>query len=386
MKIKVFELASIDITLYKFVTPLMLKLKSNGFDVICGAKNYGYLEKIEEAGIKTYDIAMSRNLNPINIVKSIFSLMSILKKENINILHVHTPIAAIVGRVAAQLAGIDIKIYTVHGFILEPKPFFLIEKFMARFFTSYIFTVNQEDLDLAINNNFIEKSYIRNINSVGINTEIFNPNNIDINIVNNLKQTFKISDDTKIIGYVGRLVKPKGVLDLINSFIEVKKQYSCKLMLVGPYKLGERKSESIIDDIHKLIKKHNLVDDIILTGHIEDMPEILSIIDIFVLPSEREGMPVSLLEAMAMEKAVIGTNIRGIREEITKESGLLYNCGDTSALKDHILYYLNHSEKAHINGKNARIRVINEFDQNDVIQKQLNIFMNYKSLLLSRGA
>lgn len=375
MKSKIFELSTVDITLYKFVLPLMKELRQNDFDVICGAKNHGYLNKIEQVGFKTYNIALSRSLSPIALLKSLFQLIQIFKKEEIDIVHVHTPIASFIGRLAALFAKVDIKVYTVHGFIFKPRVFYFIEKFMARTFTDYMFTVNQEDMDMAVKKGFVQDDKVININSVGIDVRHFDPALVNKTVRERLRATLNIKNNTPVIGYVGRIVKSKGVLDLVHAFVNTRKHTNCQLLLVGPWDLNERQEDTIIQDIRGIISENRLEQDIVILGHREDIADLLSIMDIFVLPSYREGMPVSLLEAMAMEKAVIGTNIRGIKEEITSESGLIYEPKDIYGLQKNIEFCLKNREEAVQMGKIARQRVIKHFNIDRVIEKQMKVFL-----------
>lgn len=376
---KIFELSTVDMTLYKFVIPLMKELRRNGFEVVCGAKDCGYLEKIREEGFPTYDIGLRRSLNPIALAKGLFQLVRILRIEKVDILHVHTPIAAMVGRLAACLARVDVTIYTVHGFILQPKVYYYIEKFMAKFLTRYMFTVNQEDCDFAINHHFMAANRIWNINSVGIDTVSFDPAIFSEETRMALRKSLNIDSTVPVIGFVGRLVRSKGVLDLIHAFLEVRKQYPCQLVLVGPWDMNERADEAIISEIEQLVADHNLLRDICLLGSREDVADLLNIMDVFVLPSYREGMPVSLLEAMAMEKAVIGTNIRGVREEITAESGLIYEPKDVNGLVEQLLFYLHNETQRTFMGRNARVRVLKHFSQDRVIERQMKVFLECQS-------
>jgi len=381
MKPRIFELSAVDMTLYKFVLPLMKELRNNGFEVYCGARDFGDLERIKNEGFNTYDIAMSRSLNPLALVGSFFQLVKIFKREHIDIVHVHTPVASIAGRLAAFVAGVGIKIYTVHGFILKPRIYYLIEKFMARFFTDYIFTVNREDMDLAIAKRFITRDKILNINSVGIDTSHFDPDlGLDA-VKEQLRESLNIKEDERVIGYVGRIAKSKGLLDLVHAYMNVRKEYDCKLLLVGPWDLNERADDAVIEEIGHLIEANDMGDDVLLPGYRHDIAELLSIMDIFVLPSYREGMPVSLLEAMAMEKAVIGTNIRGVKEEITAESGLIYDPGDVGELVKCIKFYMDNEDKASLMGKNARQRVVDYFSQEQVLGRQMKVFLEYQHVI-----
>lgn len=383
MKVKVFELATVDMTLYKFVLPLMKELRQNGFDVICGAGEHGYLDKIADEGFTIYTIPFQRSLNPLAIIRSFIYLIQIFRNEKVDILHTHTPIASFVGRFAAALSGVKVKIYTAHGFIFEPKLYEFIEKFMARTLTSYIFTVSSEDYAYALENRFISPYSIMNINSVGVDTKHFDPARIDKLDTIALKESLKINEEP-VIGYVGRIVRSKGVLDLIQAFIELRKTINCKLLLVGPWDLDERSDDAVMDEIRVLLQRHQLEQEILFIGQREDIAELLSVIDIFVLPSYREGMPVSLLEAMAMEKVVIGTNIRGVREEITEDCGFLYKPKDIDGLKEQLLFCLSNMDNVRDLGKAARKRVMSLFSLEQVLNKQIQVFNSYKNVLLEQ--
>ena len=95
---------------------------------------------------------------------------------------------------------------------------------MAKYLTDFIFTVNTEDFKYAIGNNFISSKKILNINSVGVDTKKFNPKNITEEDKKNLKRSLNISQVDKVIGFVGRLVKEKGIVDLVQAFTKVLKE------------------------------------------------------------------------------------------------------------------------------------------------------------------
>lgn len=382
--VKVFELSTVDMTLYKFVLPLMRELRHNGFELLCGAGDHGYLSKITDEGFTAYNIPFRRSLNPLSIIHSFVSLVKIFKRERVDILHTHTPIASFVGRIAAAFSGVKVKIYTVHGFIIKPRIYEYLEKIMARAFTSFIFTVSKEDYEYALAKKFIAPNRIMNLNSVGVNVYHFDPTGICAEEISSLKEQLKLNQEP-VIGFVGRIVKSKGVLDLVHAFIAVRKTTACKLLLVGPWDLNERANDSVIDEIRLLLQEYRLEDDVIFTGQREDIAKLLAIMDIFVLPSYREGMPVSLLEAMAMEKVVIGTDIRGVREEIAEDCGFLYNPQDIIALEGHLQFCLEHPTKVREMGKKARKRVVSHFSLEQALSKQIRVFLEQKKTFISRG-
>lgn len=375
MKLKILQIAAIDMTIYKFVLPLMKELRNNDFEVICACRNLGAIQKIQDEGFECYDIDIERSINPVSSIKAIIQLYKIIKEEKVDIVHVHTPIASVLGRIVAKMTGVKHIVYTVHGFYISNKLFYYIEKIMAKYFTDFIFTVNKEDMEFAIKNNFIISNKIKNINSVGIDTTKFDPSNIKVQEQNKLKKSLNISQDDKVVGFIGRIVREKGIMDLIHAFARVSKKIpDTKLLIVGSNDLGERDNNTKAE-IDKLIERYELNEKVIFTGFRQDIPELLSIMEIFVLPSYREGMPVSLLEAMAMELPVIGTDIRGIREEIVhEECGLIYPPEDIDSLTKYLERMLSDLDSTKLMGKKARQRVINHFSQEEVLKRQIKIF------------
>lgn len=378
MATKVLQLSSIDLTLYSFILPLMRRLREEGYEVCFACRDLGHANKIEAEGFKGFRIDISRNLNPISAVLALVQIYKILKREKIDIIHVHTPIASVLGRLAALLAGTKTKIYTVHGFYTANRMFYSIEKFCARYLTNYIFTVNNEDYEYAISEGFTSKNKIVNINSIGIDTNRFNPEIIKSNKRKELRKALNLKEEDLVVGFIGRIVKEKGIIDLYKAFVKIAgENLRLKLLLVGPWDAGERdtKTKALLD---QMICEEGMSDRVIFTGYRDDIPEILVAFDIFVLPSYREGMPVSLLEAMSMELPVIATDIRGCREEVDSASGILYKPGDVEGLGNAIESLIKDRKKAVEMGKNARIRVMELFDQRRSIEKQIEVYRSYK--------
>lgn len=368
---KVIEIAAVDITIYKFVLPLMKELKKSGFDLHVAAQDVGYSKSIKKEGFIVHNINMPRNLSPIANLKALFGLISLFKKEKPDIIHTHTPIASILTRLAAKITGVPKVIYTIHGLYMK-FPFTQIEKFMCKYCTDIIFTVNQEDKDYLLEYKIKTADKIININSVGVDIEVFNTARINQDKKNSLRKDLKIQDKP-LIGFVGRMIKEKGVLELIEAFIQVRERIPCQLLLVGSAELGERDEETL-KTIKQYICDNKLEKDIIMPGHREDIPELLSIMDIFVLPSYREGMPVSLLEAMAMELPVVATDIRGSREEVDETCGILVPKGDIESLVKALEYLLQNPREAKEKGVNGRKKVADLFTIEESVKKQISSF------------
>lgn len=373
---KLIELSAIDITIYKFVLPLMHKLREQGWDISVCASDVGYRKSIVEEGYIVHDVDIQRSLSPIKIITTLYKLIKLMKSEKPDCIHVHTPIAALLARLAGKIVGVPHIVYTLHGLYMQ-TPFLQLEKWVCKYCTDYIFTVNEEDKNYLIDHGYIAQDKVMNINSVGIDTDVFDPDTISDEYKLKLKADLGLADKP-IIGFTGRLVKEKGILELIDAFIKVHETSPCQLLMIGSALLNERDTKTIELFKHK-IKEHTIEADIFLLGHRDDVPEILSLMDIFVLPSYREGMPVSLLEAMSMGLPVIATDIRGCREEITPTTGILVPMQDAQALADAMLQLITDPPKAKYMGVQARKRVQQYFSTQQSVAKQVEIFEQIKT-------
>jgi glycosyltransferase involved in cell wall biosynthesis len=172
---------------------------------------------------------------------------------------------------------------------------------------------------------------------------------------------------------MGRLIREKGILELIDAFIKVHEKQPCQLLILGSALLNERDTKTA-EVFKQKIKDNHLEADVILAGHREDVPQVLSLMDIFVLPSYREGMPVCTLEAMSMRIPVIATNIRGCREEVTPKTGMLVPVEDVQALSVAIEQLLKDRTKAQAMGIEARKRVQQYFSTEQAVAKQIEVF------------
>ncbi|MDK2952422.1 MAG: hypothetical protein PWQ77_2087 [Kosmotogales bacterium] len=370
----ILQITTIDTTINAFLIPLVKKLESENNKVVCIAKGTDKQEELKKQKIKFYSIDIGRNLNPFKLLKAYKQIKQFINREKIDIVHVHTPIASVIGRVAAKKSKCKFIFYTVHGFITDNKLFYLIEKYLGRNNTDYMFTVSEEDYNYAIEKKFISPNRIKYIHGVGIDTEKYSFKEKDSDFRKKFYKDNLLTNDFSIIGYVGRIVREKGILDLLNAFEKIRKEFKVKLLLVGEA-LNTDRDKKTKYEIKKIIDENNLDDYIIFTGEVNNVKDYLPLMDIFVLPSYREGMPVSLLEAMSMERACITTNTRGCREEIIdKYNGLIYNPGDVEELTEKLKFLLQNKELMREYGKKAREFCIKEFSKNISLDIQMKVY------------
>lgn len=359
--------------------PLIDKLKKEGYEVEIACSRGEESKTLEKKGYVFKFVNIDRKVSLFSNIKSIIEIYKIIKKGKYDIVHVHTPAASVMGRIAAKLSGVPLIIYTAHGFYFHEgisrakyNTILKIEKYLAKYFTDFIFSQSEEDRKTALKNHFIDKNKILTISN-GVDTQgIFNPINIERDKIDELYKEFNLEKNDKIITFVGRLVKEKGVIDLLEAFnnINFNDETKVKLLMIGDVAQSERDKDTI-----KELEKYRDNPNIIFTGHRNDINSMLYITDVFCLPSYREGMPRSIIEAMAMECAVVATDIRGSKEEVVDgKTGFLVPVNSINILSDKIKELVE-DEKLLKKMKNAgRRRAEKLFDEKEIVKKQLEIF------------
>ncbi|RKN85652.1 glycosyltransferase family 4 protein [Paenibacillus ginsengarvi] len=375
---KILQVCAIDISVDGLLKPLVLESMRQGYVVHNACTDTGRFAQLEQQGLTMRNVPIDRKISLISNLKSLFRLYRLMKTEKYEIVHVHTPVAAILGRVAAKLAGAKHIIYTAHGFYFHDgmsqvayRVFYGLEKFFAKYFTDWLLLQSREDYELSLDHRFTSSDRIMHLgNGVDVRNK-FNMQRLDPNRLATLKEQFGIAHGDIVFSFIGRFVKEKGVLELLEAFTRLR---SCrprvKLLMIGDVLQSERDQETRLR-IEEQLKGPG----IIAPGYRKDIPDLLALSDVFVLPSYREGLPRSIIEAMAMGKPVIATNIRGCREEVIQgENGLLVKKGNSAELFDSMLELADDGIKREVFGRNGRQMAEAMFDESVVISNQIRLF------------
>lgn len=373
---KIIQVSAIDTTMNGLLRELNEQTVQEGHELICVCSDGPRVKAMREEGFDVRTINIDRHINATSNLKSIKDMYRLFKKEKPDIVHVHTPIASVLGRIAAKLAGVPTIIYTAHGFYFHENMskrtynfFYWLEKLAAKFLTDYIFTQSQEDGDLAINKKFLPSGRITVISNGVDVSEKFNPKNIEQKNITNVKSELGIKDTDKVITFIGRLVKEKGIFELLDAFRIINKE-NIKLVIIGGTNESERDQLT-----KKKLEKYINDENVIFTGYRKDIPELLYMSDVFCLPSYREGMPRSIIEAMAMEAAIVATNIRGSREEVDHDlNGYLVPVKTIKPLANALEKIINEEIILEKYKRNARRKAEELYDESKVVKAQLKIF------------
>ena len=271
------------------------------------------------------------------------------------------------GQLAARMAGTPVIINTIFGYYfhehtpyLKRKLFIFIER-VAAHYSSFIFFRNKEDFETAKKERIIKDSIAEYIGD-GIDITKFNSTRFSKKFLQEKKKSLGIKQGVSVIGIVARLVKEKGYVELFKAFKNVLVKFPQTILLViGPADL--QKKDSI--NSHSFKGKN-----IIFLGERTDVDELYSVMDIFVLPSYREGFPHSLMEASAMALPVVTTDVRGCRNAIEPGiTGILIPSKNSEELAKAVVGLLSDPQKAVVMGQAGRKKAEKEFDKNILLNK-----------------
>ena len=369
-------LSHLDLNLYLFRLPIMQKLVEQGHKVYAVCPRGDYFEKFAEHGVEAiaYEIERS-SLNPLKELKAIYNIYKALKPLELDILHTFTAKPNIYGTLAGKMAKVPTIVNLVEGlgsfYIEDTRKNIIVRTIIEKLYklvflmSDKVVFVNSDDPDYLERKGVIKKSQIHIIKSVGIDTEVFDPSLVKKERIEALRKELNIEDKTVVL-MVARAIWHKGVREYYEAATLLSKYENVQFILVGDVDEGNHSSAD---------KAFLEAGNVLWLGHRDDVLELTAMADIYVLPSYREGVPRTLLEAASMAKPIITTNTVGCREVVKNgKNGFLVTVKDSKMLTKKIEYLLNNVSERNIMGENGRIIAINEFDIKQVVKQYLLLY------------
>jgi len=349
--------------------------KQNGYDLsVVTSPNSHDENELKEFGLRNdiqiHPISFRRTTNLWQSLLNLRELIQYFGTINPQIVHGNTPKAAFLTMIAAQFKNIPIRIYEMHGLPLETAGFWgkfgwwFAEKTMCLLAT-HVIAVSPSLRNTAIQKKLVQSSKIsvmRNGSCNGIDTEnTFNPSKVDHNAVEQLRKKHHLTENQPVVGFVGRLAGDKGIQQLYDAWQIVKQTFpNAKLLLIG----GEDERDKLPK---KLLQKIEYDSGIIRLGHQKSVLGYYALMDFLVLPSYREGLGNVVLEAAAMNKPAIVSNVTGLQDAVVEnQTGIFCQPRSAMDLAEKMKYYLQNPGIVQLHGKAARQRVQNDFVPLDV--------------------
>ncbi len=379
---KVLRITTVPVSL-KILLKGQLQFMSKHFEIVGVSSPGAELEEVQKReGIRVIAVPMKRQVSLMNDLISLIRLYFVVKKEKPQIIHTHTPKAGMLGMIAGWLARVPVRLHTVAGLPLmeeiglKRRILNTVEKLTYACATKiYPNSIGLKEFILAQGFCSEQKmKVIANGSSNGIDTIHFAPDKITEETKNVLRATYQLANTDFIFIFIGRLVKDKGINELISAFKKLNKEYpKVKLLLVG-------EQEAELDPLEpltvQLIKANQAI---ITTGFQKDVRPYLSIAHALVFPSYREGFPNVPMQAGSMGLPAIVTDINGCNEIILPgQNGEIIPPSDEAALYAKMTEWVANPEKVTQMAANSRELIVSRFEQKVVWEALLE---EYKVLL-----
>ena len=359
-----------------WIKPFLNEYAKRGVDVsiVCNMDaEYEKNLKAEYPFIHTYPMPFPRGINVFGSIKSIRLLKKLFKKEKFDMVQYSTPNASMYASIAAKSAKIPVRLYCQWGMVyvtmsgIKRKIFKTIERMVCRNSTQ-VQPDSTGNLEFCRKEGFYDETkslVIWNGSAKGLDLTAYDVSQ-KAEYAKAIKEKYNIPENVPVIGFVGRLGKEKGCNELFKSFRALKEEFpTLKLLFVGPIE-----KEDTIEP--ELLKYFCECDDIIKTGRVTNVEKYTSAMDVFVLPSYREGFGMSVIEASAMEVPVVVTKYPGpssaMEEGVT---GISVSVKDSDALTLAIADLLKDREKSLAMGRAGRTFVEQNFEQKEFIKKYM---------------
>lgn len=356
-----------------------LKYLNQFFDVVAVSSPGKEMNDVSEReGIQTISLKMERKISVFKDIASLYNMWRLFVREKPYIIHSHTDKAGLIAMMAGKLAGVPHRIHTYAGLIFPTckglKKYIL---WTTDWLTAYCSTMSIPE-GVGVKNDLLNSGI--NCKSLdvlghgslcGVDIHHYSKTNAIIEKANNLRTQYEIDDTEIVFSFIGRIVKDKGVVELVNAFIQlVDEQYvKARLIIAGDF---DDNSDPVGIETETLIKEHPAIH---WLGFVKDVRPVFQASDVFVLPSYREGFPNVVLQACAMEIPVIVTDINGSNEIVTNRfNGLVVPSKNTVALLDSMKYMGSDSVIRKEYGARGRKVVVEKYNQQLIWKALKNLY------------
>ncbi len=357
---KVLHIVSVSFSLRYFIGNQFHYFKERGYEfhVACSPSDE-LVSLSKEYGFAVFPVPVLRSISPVQDIITITKLYQYILREKFDIVIAHSPKGGLLGMISAYLARVPKRIYFRHGLVFETASGFskrlliTIERITAA--CSHII-VNVSPSIIKSSNNLKLNPPHKNVllgngtcNGIDVNRFVHRPAHSDSTVTT--------------IGFVGRLCKDKGIYELIGAWALLQKEYPLlRLLLVGPLDERDRLDKAITDQIY--------ADPAVeYVGEVDDTSPYYNSMDIFVLPSYREGFPTVTLEASASGLPIVTTRVTGCIDSIREQETGIYADNTISGLYHALKFYIDQPQIAREHGSNGRAFVCANFSEEKIYQE-----------------
>lgn len=374
--LRIAVVTSIDVTPKILLYSQLRHVADAGHHVSIFCSNGPNRSWLVDRGFSVFPVEIKRKISPFRDVAALWRLYRHFRANGFDVVHTHTPKPSLLGQLAARLAGVPIIVNTIHGFYFHEhmnpisRCFYVAVEWIAARCSTVILSQNPEDIDAAIRFGITRPEKIHFLGN-GVDLGKFNPERFDEAARSTMRREFGIPKNAVVVGIIGRLVREKGYMELFEAMKHIMRENEhVWLMIIGPEEPD--KSDRISPDTPA---EFGIADRTCCLGSRDDIPELLSTIDIYTLPSWREGFPRSAIEAACMGLPIVTTNIRGCRQVVTDgENGLLVAHRDANSLQKALTTLIVDPDLRRKMGDAGHARAQREFNEARICETVLETY------------
>ncbi len=380
MGLRIAQVATSSMSIRLLLLDQIKALEADGHDVVAVCAPGTWVESVRSAGVTVHTVPMEREIAPLRDLLSMAALTSCFREHKFDVVHTHTPKAGLIGPMAARLAGVPQIVHTIHGLLfhdrmtrLRQSIFWVPEKITATF-CDHIFSQSREDVERAVRSRLCSRQKISYIGN-GIDIARFAPQSSYDR--SQKLQEVGLQPSDFVVGSVGRLVEEKGFRELFAAAEILSSRHpQLKFVVVGPRETDQNDAldNGYMDDLQRqgVVRFVNWCDDV---------RPWYAAMDLFVLPSYREGIPRACMEAAAMARPIVASDIRGCREVVAdRETGLLVAPRDVPQLVEAIERLYQDRNLAVRMGECGRQHIVTNFDIKDVCRRLREFYAQLLSI------
>lgn len=376
---KIAHLCTVDSSLRYLLLPQLEGSLARGYETLGISSPGPDVPYLESKGIRHIPLtASTREASITSDVRAAWQLAQILREERIDVLHTHNPKPGVYGRILGRLLGVPVVINTVHGlYATETDPVWkralvYTLEWLAALFSDLELVQSAEDVRTMRKLRLVRPGKIQHLGN-GVDLSRFD--GVDGRVRSRLRAELGIADDAVVVGSVARLVREKGLPELIEAYRRRTQEYD--LVIVGPS--DPSKADALSSG------EIAAAEDIGVTflGHRSDVDHLYQAFDMFVLPSHREGFPRAAMEAAATGLALVVTDVRGCREVVDDGvNGLLVVKDRPDELALAVDRLVSDEALRKSMGEAGVVKARRDFDERNVVDK---VFSAYSKVARAKG-
>ncbi len=347
------------------------RLREAGFRVTFICNPGPETAAVEGEGAEFIAVPMEREISPLKDLRSLWRLWRVLRKIRPDLTNVGTPKAGLLGGIAARMAGVPRRIYTLHGLRLEgargvKRGILRLMEHISCGCAHYVRCVSPSLRDRAVKLRLVrsERAYVIGAGSAnGIDMELFRSTPARIEEAEALREELNIPTYAPVVGFVGRFTRDKGIAELYGAFIRLKAAFpDLRLLLLGDFEAGDP-----VDAAVRAGLEAN--PNVVFAGMVKGTPRYYAAMNVLALPTYREGFPNVPLEAQASSVPVVTTRVTGAVDSVLDGiTGLLVPAQDEAALAEALTELLGNRDRMRYMGRVARDWVEDRFRREAVWQ------------------